>query len=211
MIKKGIALLAVVLLLGLSGCQLANEAGTEPVAIIVADPVEGPPPLTVRFDGSRSLNAVTYEWDFGDGAVDYGPLVSHTYTEKGLYRAVLTVRGPTGREDQTAVTIRVREYGPVPIMRLSGDLSGGGTDFAAGELITFDATASYDPDGVIVRYSWGFGDGSMDTGPIVHHWYIGPSCGEQPLRYVVTLEVEDDDGHVASTTKVITIHGRCGR
>jgi len=50
-------------------------------------------PLT--FDGTASRPAVgkivTYQWDFGDGTTDTGPVVRHTYTEPWTYMVKLTV------------------------------------------------------------------------------------------------------------------------
>src|SRR4030043_435711 len=42
------------------------------------------------------------------------------------------------------------------------------------EVITFDASASYDPDGSIVQYCWNFGDGSTITvvNPVTSHTYL---------------------------------------
>jgi len=54
--------------------------------------------------------------------------------------------------------------------------------------ITFVASASYDPDGSIIKYSWDFGDGNKGTGMISHHSY--PQYG----TYTVTLTVTDNDG-----------------
>jgi chitodextrinase len=52
----------------------------------------------------------------------------------------------------------------------------------------FDGSGSSDSDGVIVTYSWDFGDGSAATGPLVSHTYS--ESGE----FAVTLTVTDDVG-----------------
>jgi PKD repeat protein len=57
-----------------------------------------------------------------------------------------------------------------------------------GEVVTFDASASYDPDGSIVRYDWDFGDLYTGTDKITTHTYT--TIG----TYFVILIVTDDDG-----------------
>jgi PKD repeat protein len=69
-----------------------------------------------------------------------------------------------------------------------------------GEVIYFNASGSYDPDGSIESYFWDFGDGTIGvTGVTVEHSYAGRGT------YTVTLTVTDDDGATASTnaTKIV--------
>ncbi|MCU4140519.1 MAG: hypothetical protein MW690_000994 [Methanophagales archaeon] len=55
------------------------------------------------------------------------------------------------------------------------------------EEITFDASASTDPDGSIVSYEWDFGDGETASGKVVTHAYSDAGS------YTVTLTVTDDE------------------
>lgn len=66
---------------------------------------------------------------------------------------------------------------------------------------TFDASASQDTDGNILKYSWAFGDGSSEESSTVGitHTYA------QPGTYTVKLTVSDDRGGNASTTNTITV------
>ncbi len=70
-----------------------------------------------------------------------------------------------------------------------------------GEAITFDATASVDPDGTIVTYVWYFGDENTTKAevPKITHSYA--VAGE----YTVELKVVDDHGIGSSNTKPITV------
>ena len=66
--------------------------------------------------------------------------------------------------------------------------------------VSFDASASYDPDGTIVSYVWNFGDGTATTGVTAEHVYT--SEGEYP----VTLTVTDNDGDSVSETENIIVN-----
>lgn len=69
--------------------------------------------------------------------------------------------------------------------------------------ITFDARASVDPDGKVVKYEWDFdGDGVFEIStekPTVQHTFT--KTGE----YRVTLRVTDDKGAIATLTRTITV------
>jgi len=62
------------------------------------------------------------------------------------------------------------------------------------ETVTFDASASYDPDGSIVSYEWDFGDNVTGTGMIANHTY------EEVGDYIVRLNVTDDEGETDTLT-----------
>jgi len=72
---------------------------------------------------------------------------------------------------------------------------------AVDEIITFNASGSYDPDGTIVSYEWNFGDGNTTsiTDPIVTHSYS--SAGD----YIVNLTVTDNASATNSTVKLIQV------
>jgi len=101
------------------------------------------------------------------------------------------------------------EYGSIPrppnqppVADADGPYSG-----HAGTPITFDASASYDPDGTIELYEWDFnGDGTYDystTDPIIAHTWYDSYTG------TVGLRVTDDGGLTAiatTTVEVISAH-----
>ncbi len=62
---------------------------------------------------------------------------------------------------------------------------------------SFDASASHDPDGTVVGYSWSFGDGANGAGVTANHLY---SYGGS---YTVTLTVTDNLGATGTTTQQV--------
>ena len=75
------------------------------------------------------------------------------------------------------------------------------TSGTQGLTATFDASASFDPDGTVTSYAWAFGDGTTGTGPTAQHTYA------QAGTYDVTLTVTDDDGATDTATGQVTVTG----
>jgi len=71
----------------------------------------------------------------------------------------------------------------------------------ARDTIIFNASESYDPNGIIISYAWNFGDGNTTRtdNPIIHHAY------GKPGKYTVTLNVTDNNGFYNTTSTNITI------
>lgn len=70
----------------------------------------------------------------------------------------------------------------------------------AGEVIGFDARASYDPDDdTIVEYRWQFGDGSSGKGRYVEHSYVSSET------FTVSLTVKDARGGESTTHRKVTV------
>ncbi|MCW2578111.1 MAG: Glucose/sorbosone dehydrogenase [Modestobacter sp.] len=105
---------------------------------------------TVTFDGSASGDldgdAITYDWDFGDGTRGTGPQVPHTYPAgTSQTTARLTVTDPQGATGTAEVTVLPADGAPVI------SLSAPAADrlFAVGETVQASATASDAEDGVL--------------------------------------------------------------
>ncbi|MGI8559593.1 MAG: PKD domain-containing protein [Solirubrobacteraceae bacterium] len=87
---------------------------------------------------------------------------------------------------------------PQPDERPTASFSQGAA--TAGSPVSFNGTASSDPDGSISSYSWNFGDGATATGANPSHTYA------QAGSYLVTLTVGDSAGLSASTSQSITVN-----
>lgn len=68
-----------------------------------------------------------------------------------------------------------------------------------GETVSFNGSASYDPDGDIVDYLWSFGDNETATGVAATHAYVAGGV------YKVTLTAIDNDGLDSTATANVTV------
>jgi parallel beta-helix repeat protein len=69
------------------------------------------------------------------------------------------------------------------------------------EVITFNASASYDPDGIIISYEWNFGDDNttLTTELVIDHSY------PDYTNYAVKLTVTDNDTLTDSVIEVVAV------
>jgi glucose/arabinose dehydrogenase len=75
---------------------------------------------------------------------------------------------------------------------------------AVGTPVTFDASASTDPDGTIVSYTWDFGDSAYGSGETVSHTY--PSAG----TFTVVLRVTDNESFTSSSSRDLVVEAGPG-
>jgi PKD repeat protein len=150
-----------------------------------------------NFDGSASYDldgyVARYIWNFGDGTTVSGVTTSHSYVDNGQYFVTLTVFDDEGAKDTKTMSIIVKNRAPIAKLTASASI------LDKQEIVTFDGSGSYDPDGNIVSFSWAFGDGTTGTGIHVTHSYFLVGS------YTTTLTVTDNDGatDIASTTKTV--------
>lgn len=168
-----------------------------PIASFTVDPASGDAPLTVAFDASASSDTdgeiVSYAWNFGDGSASgTGVMPTHTFENDGVFSVTLTVRDNDGASNATSRTISVGNQAPVAAFTAEPNAG------FAPLTVSFDASASRDPDGNIVEYAWDFGDGGAAAGVIGEHTF------EDAGTYVVELTVTDDDGASDRASDTIT-------
>jgi len=163
----------------------------------------GPVPTgtEINFDASQSTDTdgtiTGFTWLFGDGAFAEGKSVMHTYTNNQVFLVVLTVIDNLGGSGTVSKELTVSNRAPVAVIKVSKDSP------LSLETITFDASGSYDPDGVIKSYTWIFGDEKVTkTGRVVTFNFNKPS------NVKVTLKIVDDDGAVGTIDQTIKINNR---
>jgi hypothetical protein len=112
------AMVAAALLCVLPSCAALHKPAPPPLepgerehlaVAIVADPTDGPAPLTVHFkpETFERTDVTEFHWDFGDGSTSTRKSADHTYTKPGDYTATLKVVSPTGFSDSDWQSITV--------------------------------------------------------------------------------------------------------
>ncbi|WP_075341630.1 glycoside hydrolase family 48 protein [Tenacibaculum agarivorans] len=171
------------------------NGGDTPTASFTATPKTGIAPLEVQFDASASSDPngdnLTYSWDFGNGTTSTLVNPKATYTAVGDYVVTLTVSDGTNTSSPVTETIQVTDGSPIASFTAS-------TESGAAPLsVQFDASASSDPAGGTLTYSWDLGNGqSANTVTTSASYDIG--------TYTVTLTVTNAAGQTDVTTKTIT-------
>ena len=181
--------------------ELVVEVGSPILtAIISANPSSGNEPLTVDFDASASTDPDgtidSYSWDFDDGSSYTGISTNHVFNTVGIYNITLTVTNNEGITDTTAIQIVVIEVGSSPP---SAVISANPLAGQAPLSVSFNASASSDPDGNITSYNWNFGDGNSGTGENTTHTFNTAGT------YDVTLTVTDNSGNTDTESTTITV------
>jgi len=153
---------------------------------------------TLSYDPDGTI--VSYTWDFGDGTppVTMRPpstSVTHSYAQCGSYVVTLTVTDADGAATVASQDVRVN-CPPVATFTWTPEKP------SPGEVVTFDASSSHDPDGVITSYTWRFGDGTPPVTvaiPQIEHRF------ERYGTFTVQLAVVDAEGAARTTSSQIAV------
>ncbi len=143
---------------------------SNPVAQFTSNALPDCAPLVVNFT-NQSSNAVSYQWDFGDGSpIDNNINPSHIFQNQTLfinnYTVTLTATGSNGCQDTASGTITVY---PEPQFTFSTNPDSGCSPLT----VQFPSVLG------AVSYLWDFGDGNTGTGPSPSHTYINNTTNNQ--------------------------------
>lgn len=163
-------------------------------------------PLRFTSDGSRDPQglALTFRWDFGDGATGDGASATHAYAVAGEKRVVLNVTNAKGLGDEEVLVVQVLPSNrpPLAVLALSEPDGGRLEKALAGEDVAFDASGSSDPEGAAVSFEWDFGDGATS------HEASGQRAWREPGLYTVRLRVTDATGLSSTASRLLAVDAR---
>jgi serine protease len=140
----------------------------------------------------------SYSWSFDDGSSASGPTATNTYDSAGEYTVSVTVTDDDDATDKAQSAVTVTEPNQGPSASLAADASKAPVDAD----VTFDASASSDPDGSIDAYAWRVDGESVEETTEPMFTYAFESAGERTVAVTVT----DDDG--ATATDSVTVQVR---
>lgn len=125
----------------------------------------------------NSYYALTWNWDFGDGATSTEQNPTHVYSTAGTYTVRLTISNPCGTDTETKeefVTVT-----PAPIADFNMEVQRGCINT---DMYFYDASLHAD------TWLWDFGDGTNSDAQNPTHAYSAPGS------YSITLTVSNDCG-----------------
>ena len=142
-------------------------------------------PFTVNFT-SNAPDAISYEWNFGDGNSSTEANPSHTYTTESDFEVTLTITNRAGCKEIKRYNnfIRIRK----PVISIIN------TPFEGCIPLSYRPTLRVETIEPIVNYLWDFGNGATATGPAPT--YIYTAVGE----FDVTLTYTTQSGCTFTTT-----------
>jgi PKD repeat protein len=203
-----LALAGVLLTVVLSGCGGGGGASAQSPA---PTPTQLPPTTPVvtlskssAYTGdsiAMSANssdpqgsALTYGWNFGDGASATGASVTHIYSVVGQFSPQVTVSNSFKLSSvaTSAVALVVTQPRPPNFQIFSTN-----TGHFLGETLQLETSLlATDTNGLPITYSWSFGDGATASGAKTTHVYAAPGS------YTVVLTVMNSAGGT-STAQVV--------
>ena len=192
-----------------------------PSVHLTASPAPGVGPFAFSFNATATdsddsvLNPGGYFWDFGDGTQDLGvtgPNIVHDFGVAGRFNVTIRVQDSLGATGSARDSLGNPIFNNQPSHSFMSVVAGGAANVPpvaiftfspanplVGQNILFDGSASNDPDGTVVLWSWNFGDGSVMSGgsPTANHSY---SSGG---NFTVKLVVTDNGGATGNTTALV--------
>ncbi|MER6429522.1 PQQ-dependent sugar dehydrogenase [Streptomyces sp900105245] len=162
--------------------------GHSPVAQAAADRTTGQAPLKVAFSSAGTTDqdgdALTYSWDFGDGATSTAADPTHKYKKNGTYTATVTAKDTTGRTGSASVRVVVGNTAPKVTLELPQD----GQLFSFGDAVPFKVKVTDPEDGKAV-----------DCAKVTVNFILGHDTHGHPLTSAQgcsgTIQTSADGGH----------------
>ena len=161
-------------------------------------------PGGILYTKNQSLQATSYEWDFGDGTISLAPQPQHIYQKEGDYTIQLVAYNQFGCSDTTRLdnAVRVQKGGQVLIPNafspdLSGSSVGGGDPSVGKNDIFLPITQGVVEFDMMIFNRWGelmFHSSDPNFG--WDGYYNGKLCQQDVYMYKITARYENGERFV---------------
>ena len=197
------------ILAGLAAAIFAGAGAPSvlPIASFTANPLSGPPSLSVDVDASASSDPdgtiVSYDWDFGDVSTGTGVTANHVYPFSGTYRITLTVTDNSGDTASTTIDVDCISATNLPPLHTIGAFPDTGT----APLLLQVESLVHDDAGDHTEI-WDAGDGSPPvtfTNVLNHAGTLITVTYANPGTYTVVHRAVDPEGIWREKTAVVTV------
>ncbi|MBJ22497.1 MAG: hypothetical protein CL933_24060 [Deltaproteobacteria bacterium] len=181
------------------GGLIPPTADAGPDQSVTDDDLNGTEFVTLDGSGSFDTDGTVDSWTWSEGGAPLAsgamPLVELAI---GTHTIDLIVVDDDGNPAFDDVVISVQDGGIPPVANAGSDQSVVDTDDNGSQAVTLDASASSDPDGSIVRWTWSEGGSPLGSGETLEATFaVG--------THAVDLEIEDDDGLLSTDSVSITV------
>jgi len=148
--------------------------------------------LNASLTQPQSVPGQSYTWTFFDNASRtlQGMIANYTFFWPGVTVVTLTVTNANGTSTDIA-GITVQDITP-PVAAFAINGYSSGQSLPVNRMLVFNASQSYDPYNMTLRYSWNFGDASvLQTGEIAQHLYTGDGSYSVSLTVTNSARLKD--------------------
>ena len=158
----------------------------------------------INISGASSYDSdgeiISYTWNFGDGTNGNGPVISHSYSQPGIYKVYLNVVDNSGTKNGRATDNLIVNVNSKPIAKAGEDI-----EISVDEMFTLDAGKSYDKDGQIIEYLWKCENEFEIKGKRIEHSF------KEPGKYKIKLSVKDNSqtsSNIATDFKYVVVNSQ---
>ncbi|MBY0414170.1 MAG: PKD domain-containing protein, partial [Bdellovibrionales bacterium] len=158
-------------------------------------------PLTAKFNGRDMVSdpdglVVGYTWILDNSEIinTTEPFLEKSILTYGHHFIRLEVYDNNGDSNSIEKWFEIKQdFLPIAVLQIDK------LKVEEFEVISFDASASHDPNNDSLTYHWDFGDGEIDNGIVSVHYF------QFPGEYKIKLRVTDEKGNSAIEYKLIEV------
>jgi len=153
---------------------------------------------TINIIGSGTDNdgvIVSYKWEENGTALANTASFDYISSVEGNHTLILTVTDNDGLADTDTMIVTVMPKGIIPPVAVAG----ADQNITEGETVELNASASYDPNGQIVSYSW------SENGTVFANTALFSLANLTVGQHIIQVKVTDNDGHTDMDTLIVNV------